>query len=55
MIDLTGYSRIDVIEFCKLLEITPKFEGYGFVTSQSIEKGDIIKNNAVLNITLSTD
>ncbi len=53
MVDLTGYSRIDVVEFSKLVGINPKFEGYGYVTNQSIEKDDIIKKGSDINITLS--
>ena len=53
MIDLTGYSRIDTIEFCKLVGLNPKFDGYGYVTNQSISKDEIIKKNTTLNIYLS--
>ena len=55
MIDLSGYSRIDVIEFCKLVGLNPKFEGYGYVTEQSIEKGELIKKNSNISITLSSN
>ena len=54
MIDLTGFSRIDVIEFCKLLNITPAFEGIGYVEYQSIKAGTKVDKNTKLNITLSS-
>ena len=53
MLNLYGYSRIDVIEYSKLVGINPKFEGYGYVVNQSIEEGSIIKKNSTLNIELS--
>lgn len=55
MLNLKGYSRIDVIEYSKLVGINPKFDGYGYVISQSIEEGTVIRKNSNLNITLSSD
>ena len=52
MLDLTGYSRIDVLEYSKLVGLNVKFDGYGYVTSQSIEKDSVIKINGNLNVKL---
>ena len=55
MLNLWGYSRIDVIEYCKLVGINPRFEGYGYVTYQNIEEGTVIKKNSNLSIELSSN
>ena len=54
MLDLTGYSRIDVTEYCKLLGINPRFEGYGYVSNQSIDVGTIINKDTSVLFNLSS-
>ena len=36
MPDMTGWTRADVVSFCKLIGIEYNFEGNGYVISQSI-------------------
>ena len=36
MLDMTGWTRADVVSFCKLVGIECSFEGNGYVISQSI-------------------
>ena len=50
--NITNYSRKNVINLAKLLNIEYSFEGNGYVTSYTVdvdEHGKPIKINAVLN------
>lgn len=49
-----GWSRKEIDELCDMLEITCLFEGYGYAVSQSINIGEIINNDSVLNVLLET-
>ena len=51
MPDLTGYSRTEVINLMDALGYEYKIDGYGYVTSQSIEPGKDV--NKEVKITLS--
>ena len=55
MIDLTGYSRIDVLKYSKLVGLNAMFDGYGYVVKQSIEKDSVIKINGSLKVELSSN
>ena len=50
MPDLTGYTRIEAISLLNLLNVEYEIEGFGYVTEQSINVGDIISTN--IKITL---
>lgn len=52
LIDLTNWSKSDVSRYCNLLGITCNFEGYGYVTNQSIESGTNVSSETVLDIKL---
>ena len=49
---IIGWSRQDTIGLFKLVGMKYNVEGYGFVTSHSIEKGENINKDSVINITL---
>ena len=49
---IIGWSRQDAIGLFKLVGMKYNIEGYGFVTSHSIEKGENINKDSVINITL---
>ncbi|MFY4773771.1 penicillin-binding protein [Metabacillus sp. RGM 3146] len=51
MPDLTGWSKRDVLKLADHLNLRLSAEGNGFVTSQSIPKGSIIKRDFLLNVT----
>ena len=53
MPNMTGWSRKQVMNLCNLLNIKCNFEGYGYVTSQSIARNTIITNDMELNVVLS--
>ena len=53
MPSIIGWSRSDVIALMKLLKIPYQIDGYGYVTSQSIEKGTTITNDLSMSVTLS--
>ena len=50
MPSLIDYSRIDAISILNLLNINYEIEGYGFVTEQSVKKGDVLPST--IKITL---
>ncbi len=52
MPSLLNWSRHDIKNFAKLLNINVTFKGYGFVKYQSINAGSIIKSGDQLEITL---
>lgn len=51
MPNVTGYSRKEASALLDLLGISYSFEGYGYVTSQSIKEGTLIDDT--VNLTLS--
>jgi len=53
MPDLNGYSRSEAIYLMKALNYKFEIDGYGYVTSQSIEKGKDVLENDIVKITLS--
>lgn len=53
MTNLNGWSLNEVKTYCNLLNIELVTEGYGYVTSQSIEEGTAINSDSVLRVTLS--
>lgn len=53
MEDITGWSLNEVMTYTNLLGIELKTDGYGYVTSQSIEAGTAITKDSILNITLN--
>ncbi len=50
MPDLTGYSKIEAIALLDLLDIEYEFDGYGFVTEQSIKVGEQITDKIKLTL-----
>lgn len=50
--DMTGWGRSDVQTYCNLAKLSCEIEGYGFVKSQSIEKGTVINSNTEINFEL---
>ena len=52
MPDITNWSRYDVVKLCEFMNIECSFEGYGYVTSQSIKKGNKIDENSKLDVLL---
>ncbi|MFA5603613.1 MAG: penicillin-binding protein [Bacilli bacterium] len=52
MPDVNGWSRNEIINLCNMLSIKYEFEGYGYVSEQSIKKGTVIKKNDVLKLKL---
>ena len=52
MIDISGWSRSDVVSLCNLMNIDVTFEGNGYVKSFNIKKGTVIKKNDVLEVKL---
>lgn len=50
--NLTGWSRVEVIALCNLLNVTCEFEGYGYVESQSINANTAIKAGDKIQIKL---
>lgn len=53
MEDIIGWSLNEVTTYCNLLGIELYTDGYGYVTSQSIETGTSITSDSALTITLS--
>lgn len=54
MPDIYNWSRIDVSSLCEILGITCKFDGYGFVTNQTIPAETIITKELSLEVTLKS-
>lgn len=52
MPNITGWSRINVISLCRLLNLTCEFTEYGYVETQSIPVGVPIRAKDKLTITL---
>ena len=52
MPDVTGYSRNDIINLCKMLNLNYNIEGYGKVVSTSIGTGSNIDLNSTITINL---
>lgn len=52
MIDISGWSRSDVLTYSKLLNIKVDFDGYGYVKTYSIKKDTVIGKDETLNVTL---
>ena len=53
MPSLKGYSRGEAIYLMKALGFKYEIDGYGYVTGQSIEQGNEVKENDIIKITLS--
>jgi penicillin-binding protein 2B len=53
MPDVSGWSKRDVMKIGKLLGLTIKSEGSGFVAKQSIEKDSVLKKGDILSVTLN--
>lgn len=52
MPNVKGWSMRDVMDFSKLLKLDLKTSGTGYVTSQSIEKGQDLKEGDTLELEL---
>lgn len=52
MVDLSGYSKSDVSKITALLNIKVEIKGSGYVKSQSIPPGRLLKEKDVLKVTL---
>ncbi|NEU29472.1 penicillin-binding protein [bacterium LRH843] len=52
MPDMTGWSNRDVRKFANVMEVNPTIFGTGYVTSQSIEPGSVIRNGEYVVIEL---
>lgn len=52
MPDITNWSRYDVEKLCNLIKLNYSFEGFGYVTSQSILPGTKIDENSNLGVVL---
>lgn len=52
MPNLYGYSKTDVEIICKLLNLNVSFNGYGYVTSQSISAGTTLTEELTLTVEL---
>ena len=52
MVDLTGYSKNDVITLCNLLNLDYIINGNGYVEKQSIEANSLIKDDSILEVKL---
>ena len=55
MPDMTGWTKEDVLAFEDLTKIKVSTKGNGFVTNQSISKGQIIKNKDKIEVSLSAE
>lgn len=53
MPNVIGWSRSDIVNLCNLLDLNYEFEGYGYVTAQSMEKDSPIKKGDTLKVTLA--
>jgi len=54
MPDITGWSLRDVLKLSTIMELNFKYEGKGFVTSQSIKAGTEIRKGLSLSVTFSS-
>ena len=55
MPDMTGWTKEDVLAFEDLTNIQVSTKGNGFVTSQSVTKGQTLKNKDKIEVTLSAE
>ena len=53
MIDLTGFSKADVLKYASLLDLKISIKGSGYVVKQSIPIGTTLNDKHVLKITLN--
>ena len=53
MPSIIGWSKKDVQTLCNMLSISCTFNGYGYVTSQSINEGTTLNNDLKLDVALS--
>lgn len=53
MPSIIGWSKKDVQTLCNMLDISCTFNGYGYVTSQSIKEGTTLNNDLKLDVALS--
>lgn len=54
MPNIIGWSRQDAIGLFKLIGMKYNVDGYGFVTSHSIKKGETVNKDSSINITLGS-
>lgn len=54
MPNMKGWSRSEVLSYTNLIGITPSFDGYGYVTKQSLKAGTEITADKELSFTLDT-
>ncbi len=52
MPDISNWSRYDVIKLCEFMNLEYKFEGYGYVVSQSIPSLSKVDTNSKLEVLL---
>ena len=52
MPNILGYSKNEVDLLCKLLNISVKYNGEGYVTSQSIKANELITKDSVLEVNM---
>ena len=52
MPNIINWSRYDIIKLCEFIGIEYSFEGYGYVTSQSIKSGTLIEESSKLEVLL---
>ncbi len=52
MTDLSNWSKSDVKKYCELTNINCKYDGYGYVESQSISVGSKLDSKSVLEVKL---
>ena len=52
MVNINNWSRADVSKLCNIINLKCNFESSGYVVSQSIKEGDLIKSSDILNIQL---
>ena len=50
---IIGWSKKDVQTLCNMLSLSCTFNGYGYVTSQSINEGTTLNNDLKLDVALS--
>lgn len=55
MPDITGWSRKNIIDLCKIFNLSYEFEGYGYANSQSIAAGSVINDSDNLKVILSSE
>ncbi len=53
MVDLTGWSNSDVTNYCALLKLDCKIDGYGKVVTQSISEGEKLESGQTIEIGLA--